>query len=383
MLSNRGKVLAAISAIAISLGMASPAAATPTGDAAVTASGITGATPLTNPTVRTPPTTIDSTCGADVTAALDAWIKSIPNNSRIDFAAGKCYLIQGSLMLRDRVNLHIDGNGSTFKATSFTSGSDRAQWWLGQASNVVLEDMKLSGPHTAVVPLARDSKHDHNIMVRGGSKVSIRNVTGGNTEGDFIWIGRGTNTASTLYTPKNVRIENVTGTNIGRMGIAMEVADGVLVNRANIGRTSLHQIDFEPQVSNRPLKNITVANSTFGEAGWATFAFGTPLAVTGIDFSNITLAGNRQTVEAGGECRPPVEMSSNKHQVKNLTIDDNRLLTRGHGMSLKLADTVKVRNNIVGLVGGCGGAGRLVTNQVTNLTQSGNQWAASPSAVTG
>lgn len=67
------------------------------------------------------PTSIPADGSSDATAALQAFINSVPDGSTIQFASGGVYRTEGPLFIEDRADLTLDGNGATLQA--FTNGS--------------------------------------------------------------------------------------------------------------------------------------------------------------------------------------------------------------------------------------------------------------------
>ena len=81
---------------------------------------LTAGVPLLRQSVYKVPTSIAADCSVNVTAALQAWLDSLPDGATALLAAGGCYRVDGTPQLIDRNGLTIDGNGSTLRA--FTDG---------------------------------------------------------------------------------------------------------------------------------------------------------------------------------------------------------------------------------------------------------------------
>src|SRR5205823_12558932 len=81
-----------------------------------------GVSPPTGPTL-TAPSSIAANCSTDVSAALQSWIDSVPDNATIAFPQNGCYRIESTLRLKDRHDLLLDGHGATLRATTPGAGA--------------------------------------------------------------------------------------------------------------------------------------------------------------------------------------------------------------------------------------------------------------------
>ena len=97
------------------------------------------------------PQSIDATGRADDTKALQAFLNRVPNGRVIQFRRGGRYRVDGTLFLRNRHDLTIDGDGATVFATT-RGGRNRAQWWIKDGSQIVFRNLSVQGanPHGGV-----------------------------------------------------------------------------------------------------------------------------------------------------------------------------------------------------------------------------------------
>src|SRR5438128_9662108 len=106
----------------------------------------------TPPTVTRPPVTVppgrivlvprsvDPTGRLDVTKPMQRFLASVRSGHIIRFRKGGRYRVEGTLFLRRRQRMTIDGNGATVFAT--TRGDlDRAQWWITGGSRIVFRNL--------------------------------------------------------------------------------------------------------------------------------------------------------------------------------------------------------------------------------------------------
>lgn len=101
----------------------------------------------------------------DDTAAIQAVITSMPNNSRLIAERGKTYLV-GELVLTSKSNVLIDGNGATFRLKS-TGARIAAFAVAGSCSNLGFHSIQVKG--SAIVA-------DAHCGIVGRSNAVIKNV---------------------------------------------------------------------------------------------------------------------------------------------------------------------------------------------------------------
>jgi hypothetical protein len=299
----------------------------------------------------TPPQSIAADCSVDVADQLNDWLRSVPDGSWIDFPNSSCYQVNDSLLLENRRNLVIEGNGSTFRAQTKvpTRETNRAQWFLAYGSDITIRDMTLQGMN----PRAEfDERYefDHNLFIRGSSAVTIDNVHGRNAYGEFISIAQGVD-GTTI--PRDIAIRNTSADTIGRMGIACVACDGVTVEDSVFNRIGYHVFDLEVEGDGRPGRNITYTGNQIGSHGFAFFSVGTPFQTYRNDMSNVRIVGNTMTAAGRGEdpCLPAVSFRDSKVDVVDVVIEDNVLLSHADGILVRRVSGVTIRANTLRLVG--------------------------------
>ncbi|MGY1914945.1 hypothetical protein [Blastococcus sp. SYSU DS0973] len=296
------------------------------------------------------PAAITADCSDEVTEDLQGWLDTVPDGSHIDFPRDACYWIDGSLMLEGRHDLVIAGNGTTFRAKNKMPEDDpnRAQWWLQYGSNITLRDMRLTGVNP-VAQFDEANEWDHNVFIRGTDTVTIENVHGRNTYGDFIAIAQA---PDQVTIPRDITIRDVSADTVGRMGISCVACDGVSVDNSVFNNIAYHVFDLEVQGDDWPGRNIRYTNNTIGEHGWAFFSVGTPYQTFDNDISDLYIAGNTMTDagEIGDKCLPAISFVSSKIHARDVTIENNSLLSHTDAVAVKRASSVIVRDNEAELV---------------------------------
>ena len=156
--------------------------------------------------IYTAPSSISSDCSRDVSADINNWIKSVPNDSLLQFTANGCYKIEGSLALVERNGLTIQGQGATFKSeTNGTTASQieghpdrlwprqRAHWFIKNSSNIVLSHFNVDGPNADAGPTNAayhsEFEEQHGVMVYSSNNIAIENCQMQEPYGDFVSAG--------------------------------------------------------------------------------------------------------------------------------------------------------------------------------------------------
>ena len=99
------------------------------------------------------PAAITADCSIDVSAALNAWIASVPDNSTLSFAPDGCYRIDRTLIVSKRTGLTFEGNNATFRQV--TDGTDinhprqartRAGWLFLLSAQLTVRNLTMRRP---------------------------------------------------------------------------------------------------------------------------------------------------------------------------------------------------------------------------------------------
>lgn len=296
------------------------------------------------------PADIAADCSTDVAGPLNAWLRSVPDDSEIRFAAQACYRVDDSLMLENRTGLVIEGNGSTFRAETAvpTPETNRAQWRLDYGTGIVLRDMTLVGMNTEP-RFNEDNEFDHNLFIRGSWDVTVDNVHGRGAYGDFIAIAQGVDETSI---PGAIEIRNSSAETVGRMAISCVACDGVTVENSVFNDIGYHVFDLEVEGDDRPTRGIRYTGNTIGRHGHAFFSVGTPFQTYRNDVSDIVITDNLVTQPGAneGDCVPPISFLYNKVPVRDVVIEGNRLVSRTDAIVVSKVSGVAIRDNTARLV---------------------------------
>ncbi|HEX9711910.1 MAG TPA: right-handed parallel beta-helix repeat-containing protein [Actinomycetota bacterium] len=254
------------------------------------------------------PPNVASNCSIDVSAQLNTWMASIPDNSTIIFEPDGCYLVQDRLSLTDRRTLLIDGQGSLFRRTELSTGlwlepntGGNRHWRFYGGSditvrNIAVEGTNIDDPNCSGVVGAEygapgyacyvvNMEFEHGMSFHGIQGLRVDNVQTISTWGDGLYFGPYQGLAT-----KNATITNVQIDLNGRQGIALSGADSILFDDVSILHSRRAGFDLEPPPSY--VRNIEIRNSYINS-----FLLAFASAGRG-DVSNIYIHHN--TIDASG-----------------------------------------------------------------------------------
>lgn len=320
------------------------------------------------------PASIPHDCSQTVDSQVNSFIQSVPNGSTIEFQPGGCYGQDGEILVTDRSNLTIDGNGSTFKDLTTGTGS-RSNWDVQSGSNITLENMTIIGANanagTGSSCYTTSLEWQYGINFEGTQTGIANHVTIEDTYGDFIEAQFDQRYSIYSAPPaRNITVENSTFNANGRMGVGLTDVQGFTMQNSTMTNICMDAIDVELDVDQEYGQNINILNNTFGAMRYDLLSnYG---AGNGSNVGNITVSGN---IENGPliNCEAPVVVvPPSGYYRSGYTITNNHFLTYGDAVDLTRTDNATVSGNIVSFTnGGCGSMSGV------NMTDSHTIWIES------
>jgi hypothetical protein len=176
------------------------------------------------------------------------WIASIPDNSILNFGAAKCYRIDGTVELRNRSGLILQGNGSTFRSINpmvagRATDDQRAMFRVIASTAMSFQNMAIVGSYAHGGTFDASLQHAHAIDLRGTSAV-VENVSMSNVAGDCVYFGLGYDNV----TKSSGSAHDSTCTSIGRNGISVTAGQRITVKRVTLDKIGFIAFDVEPNV---------------------------------------------------------------------------------------------------------------------------------------
>jgi hypothetical protein len=244
------------------------------------------------------PATIDPTGRADVTKSLRQFLAAVPNGRRVLFRKGARYRVEGTLLLRDRKQLTIDGNGATVFATT-RGAKDRAQFWIQGGKRIVFRNLLVRGVNkhagTSDRAYVKRLETQHGFRFEGVDGAEVDHVQVNDVYGDFVYIGR----TKHRVPSRNVWVHDSRFSRNGRQGIAVTAASNVVIERNHIDQTRRSTFDLEPDTRSASVTNVFILNNTVGKGRLLFVASHGQGPVSNVVISGNRLSGHSLTVDAG------------------------------------------------------------------------------------
>ena len=219
------------------------------------------------------PDTIDATGSRDVTRELNAYLASVPDGSVIQLPADATYRAEGTVVLRYRQNLTIEGNNALIFATTDGSGvPSRLRDWprnryhveIRGGSGIVIRNLRVRGanPNAGISPEAYVSalEAQHGFAIHGARDIELDHVSASDVYGDFVYVGGDEDVWS-----RDIHIHDSRFERNGRQGIAVTKGQGVLIERNYIGDTRRATFDLEPPGIRGGALEVVIRNNEIGQ----------------------------------------------------------------------------------------------------------------------
>ena len=234
--------------------------------------------PVTTRTVSVP-SSIDASGATDVSAALNAFIKSVPDGSTIVFKAGGTYRLEPQgIVLYNRHNLVLEGNGATLGCDPGgmarrpdQHSSQRTS--IGHNSHISIRNFTLVGsnPNTTTIYSPGSGEEPARRRHLGRLVHRDRREPISKTYGDGVYIS---GNDDTHVSADSVWIHDNTFTYIGRNGIALTAGSNVTIEQQQLrqGRAAASSTS-SPTGPTRSMPSSRSANNSVGSYAHNTTAW--------------------------------------------------------------------------------------------------------------
>jgi Right handed beta helix region len=206
---------------------------------------------------------IDATGATDVTPDLQALFDRTPDGGVVQLERDGDYRVEGTIVLRDRRDLVIDGNGARIFATT-TGEPGRSQIRILGGSGLKIRSLEIQGanPHAGLDERAYVAKLEwqHGISLEGPTDVEIDRVNIHDTYGDHIFIGW---RIDDHRLTKRVWIHDSTFARSGRQGIAVIDGRDIVIERNRFTDMRRATVDLEP-VGELVVENVHIIDNEVG-----------------------------------------------------------------------------------------------------------------------
>jgi len=303
--------------------------------------------PVTTQTV-TVPSSIDATGATDASAALNAFVATVPDGSIIAFGAGTTYRLDQGIQFANRHNLVFVGNGATLKvgasasgndqlASSFVVGHQYGGYWAGGNTDIAIRDFILVG-NSPTPGVFAGGEHLASFEVEGAERVEITNCHSSAYYGDFVKVGGST----------SVWVHDNTIPTVGRNGGTIISGRDITFERNAFGVVGYCVFDIEPNNTSEATHNAKFLSNT--AASWGTAFVSIEGSHTGASIDGILVDSNIVTgsfigtvIDNGGTAR-----------MKNISITNNKgeKAVAGPAFIFAHIDGLRVTGNIQPLSSG-------------------------------
>ena len=316
----------------------------------------------------TVPAGIASDCSVNVQDQLASFINSQPNGTRIDFPANGCYAQNARIEVRDKADITINANGSTFRSSAPNDGCKvQPNWLLLRGKNLTLKNARIIGnfdpPATvrrsaaAVSDYAQDTcsiagnAFNMGVGVYGGEGITI-------TDSDIAQVyGDGVAVAVALYLtnepdhaldkPTNVRVERTKIARTARHGFSPSQGQNVWLTDSQISDCWYYCMDAELDDAAQKLQGIHVLRNT-----WRDYFMGAiivPVVGNGDNVKDIEIRDNVFETVADNYCNDIVQIGTihyaSPSTITNVAVDNNNFTRSGVGVHLDRVAGGSIQNN--------------------------------------
>jgi hypothetical protein len=240
------------------------------------------------------------TCGADTTAAWNAYLAGLPANSTITLPFQACYNVSGfvsstsglmvGLLMKDKKNLTIHGNGATFQALSPPQLNPIMEVYAN--NNVKIDHLTINGPGCAQ-GCGGGTELDYGLYMESNNGFVMTNSTVENVRGDWVITQGGFDTSG----DPNAFAENTAVTfnqdtflHAGYHGFTNEATgcltaapcNGLTIENSTMTDMNVDAMDWEVDVSSSSVcagvpcglvqNNVNIVNNTWSAYGDVWFA---------------------------------------------------------------------------------------------------------------
>ena len=296
-------------------------------------------TPAARPTCEIDP-------GIDGEVAITAAIEGCRDGSTVLFPAGRRYTQANRILVKDRRDLVIDGNGSTF-TTTFVGKTNtiNGNWLILRGHDITLKNMHSVGTfdYTGERSLGRISpdpdfsEANPSYGLYGVDTVHLIDVTAYGPWGDGVTTGPDEYVdGSTPDYTRNVFIKRMHVEKTARMCWGPTSGTNIWVEDSTCKDAWYGGLDAEIDNPNQPLVGLHVLRNTFD--GFNTLGVFVPVAAANVMTGDIEIRDNVFLTANDKQCSAPIHVGgyaeSNPALFHNVVVEGNTLLHYGPGIVL-------------------------------------------------
>lgn len=301
--------------------------------------------------VHAVPASISADCSKDVEVELGRFINSLPDGSTVRFPSGGCYAQGNRIEVRDRSNMTIDGNGSTFRSSAENTGRREANpnWLVLRGRNVRITDMRIVGNFHLTGKRSQQrvnrastegeagatSQPNAGVGIYGGDGIHVTDLDIRDVFGDGVLTGVSEYVDGSVpsQTPRDVHVERVKVTKAARHCYSPNQVVGFWLENS-IGKDCWYgALDAELDEPEQKIQDVHLLHNTFADFNLLGIVI--PVAGNGENTRGIEIRGNTFLTYPDQPCNIVIAVGSyptNPNTIKNVVVKDNSI--KSHGVAI-------------------------------------------------
>lgn len=292
----------------------------------------------------------------DGEVAIAAAIARCANGSVVRFPPGRRYHQSNRILIQDRRDLVIDGNGSTFTTDRVGKGPVNGNWVVLRGFNITLKNMTSVGTFTysgerslaRISPDPSFSEANSNYGLYGVDTVHLTDVKAYGPWGDGVTTGPDEYIdGSNPEYSRNVFIKRMQVEKTARMCWGPTSGMNVWIEDSSCKDAWYGGLDAEIDNPNQPLQGVHVLRNTFD--GFNQLGIFIPVAAANVPTRDIEIRGNKFLTPPDQKCSAPIHVGgypdSNPAMFRDVIISGNYLEHYGSGIVQDHVDGGSIEGN--------------------------------------
>jgi hypothetical protein len=295
---------------------------------------------------------------------LSRFIDGVPAGSTVRFPSDGCYAQKNRIEVRDKVDLTIDGNGSTFKSTSENTGKREANpnWLLLRGRNLRIKNMTVVGNFhlkgarsqqrvnqaSTEGEAGASSQPNAGIGIYGGNGVHVTDMQIRDVFGDGVLTGVSEYVDGSVasQTPRDVHVERVTVTKAARHCFSPNQVVGFWLKDSTAKDCWYSALDAELDEPEQKLQGLHLLDNTFSDFNMAGIIV--PVAGNGDNTRDIEIRGNRFLDYPDQPCNKVILVGAyptSPNTIKNVVVADNSMKAHGVAIAFDHVQQGRIQDN--------------------------------------
>ena len=302
------------------------------------------------------PEGIVADCSKPVDGELNDWLASVPDGATVRFRPDACYAQQQRLVLKNRTDLVVDGDGATFRSSAPNDNSKLVpNWFLMRSDRITIRDMTIvgnfddPGPPT---PNRGSVTSNAGVGIYGGTDVEVSDVTIRHVFGDGVTVANAyyhDPEDPTHEFSRNVRLRRLDVRKAARHCVSPSQVTGFWLEDSKLDDCYLDGVDAEKDLLTDPLSDLHFLRNAFSNY----FGVGLVIPIGGMagaaPVDGIEIRDNRfTTLPTASVCNQAIAIGSYESQTfSNVVIEGNEILSWKVAIAVRGVTSGRIHDNVV------------------------------------